>query len=130
MNNSHIAKVFLVSSVFTGILAIIQLLVLRFVPGWLYTYQWYLLIYFYLITLLSLVMVEKAALKSSENVSKGFFGAMMVRMFLSVIIALIIIYFDRESSTIFAVNFVILYFLYLGLELFYLLKYLQPRLDR
>ena len=129
MTNIHIKKVFIVSSVFTVVLALIQYFILKFNSDWLYKYQWYLLIYFYLITLLSLSMVEKAAIKSADNVSKGFFGAMMVRMFVSVIIALIIIYFDRESSTIFAINFVILYFLYLGLELYYLLKYLQPRLD-
>jgi hypothetical protein len=98
-------------------------------PALLYTYQWYLLLYFYLITLLSLVIVERTTQKDQEKLSKGFFSAMMLRLFISIVIAIVIIYFDRANSTIFALNFLILYLLYLGFEIYYLISILQPRLN-
>lgn len=96
---------------------------------WLYDYQWLLVFYFFILTMISLIIVEKTAKKDLDNVSKGFFGAMMLRFFLSIIIALVVIYFDREGAMVFAVNFIILYLLYLGFEIYYLINNLQLRIN-
>jgi hypothetical protein len=117
------------TTIFTLILFFIQIGIRFLNPGLLYTYQWYLLFYFYLITLLSLIIIEKTAAKDQEKLSKGFFSAMILRLFISVIIAAIIIYYDRGNSTIFALNFLILYLIYLGFEIYYLISILQPRLN-
>ena len=117
------------TTIFTLILFFIQIGVRYLNPDLLYAYQWYLLIYFYLITLLSLIIIEKTASKDHDKLSKGFFSAMMLRLFLSIIIAALIIYFDSVNSTIFALNFLILYLLYLGFEIYYLISILQPRLN-
>jgi hypothetical protein len=122
-------KAFLLTTLFTLIIALIQFLVHNFNAGLLYAHQWYLLLYFYLITFLSIVIIEKTTQQDAEKLSKGFFTAMMLRLFISVIIAIVIIYFDRVNSTIFALNFLILYLLYLGFEIYYLISILQPRLS-
>ncbi len=122
-------KAFLLTTLYTLILVFIQYGVYQFNAGLLYTYQWYLLLYFYLITVLSIVIIEKTTQKDAEKLAKGFFSAMMLRLFVSVIIAIIIIYIDRVNSTIFALNFLILYLLYLGFEIYYLISILQPRLN-
>ena len=122
-------KAFLLTTLYTLILVLIQYGVYQLNSGLLYTYQWYLLLYFYLITVLSVVIIEKTTQKDAEKLAKGFFSAMMLRLFVSVIIAILIIYFDRVNSTIFALNFLILYLLYLGFEIYYLISILQPRLS-
>ena len=122
-------KAFLLTTLFTLIIAIIQFGVFHLNAELLYSHQWYLLIYFYLITFLSIIIIERTTQKDSEKLSKGFFSAMMLRLFVSVIIAIVIIYFDRVNSTIFALNFLILYLLYLGFEIYYLISILQPRLS-
>jgi hypothetical protein len=128
MGNPYLKAVGL-TTVFTFILILIQLVIAGYKPGWLYVHQWYLLFYFYLITLLSLWIVERSASKDQEKLAKGYFSAMMLRLFVSVIIAVIIIYFDRTNSTIFALNFLILYLLYLGFEIYYLISIVQARLN-
>ena len=122
-------KAFLLTTLFTLIIALIQFGVNNLNAGLLYSHQWYLLLYFYLITFLSIVIIEKTTQQDVEKLSKGFFTAMMLRLFISVIIAIVIIYFDRVNSTIFALNFLILYLLYLGFEIYYLISILQPRLS-
>lgn len=122
-------KAFLLTTLFTLIIALIQFGVHKLNAGLLYSHQWYLLLYFYFITFLSIVIIEKTTHQDAEKLSKGFFTAMMLRLFISVIIAIVIIYFDRVNSTIFALNFLILYLLYLGFEIYYLISILQPRLS-
>jgi hypothetical protein len=122
-------KAFLLTTLYTSIIAFIQFGVNHLNAGLLYSHQWYLLLYFYLITFLSIVIIEKSTQRDAEKLSKGFFSAMMLRLFVSVIIAIVIIYIDRVNSTIFALNFLILYLLYLGFEIYYLINILQPRLN-
>ena len=122
-------KAFLLTTLYTLIIGFIQFGVYHLNAGLLYSYQWYLLLYFYLITFLSIAVTEKIIQNDAEKLAKGFFIAMMLRLFVSVIIAVVIIYFDRVNSTIFAMNFLILYLLYLGFEIYYLINILQPRLS-
>ncbi len=130
MSGLPIWRVILQTSTFTVLVGFIIYLTGRFKPDWLYDYEWMLVAYFYLMMIASLWLVERAAAKDLENISKGFFTAMLVRLIVSVVIALVIIYFDRENSSVFAVNFVILYLLYLGFEIYYLIVNLQPRFNR
>ena len=129
MNSNPITKAFLLTTLYTLILAIVQYGIYQLNAGLLYKYQWYLLLYFYLITVISVVIIEKTTQKDAEKLAKGFFSAMMLRLFISVIIAIVFIYYDRVNSTIFALNFLILYLLYLGFEIYYLINILQPRLN-
>jgi L-asparagine transporter-like permease len=129
MISNPYVKAFGLTTIFTALLFLACAVIAKIAPGWLYSYQWYLLLYFYLITLLSLFIIERTTRKNLEKLSKGFFSAMMLRLFVSIIIAVVIIYFDRANSTIFALNFLILYLVYLGFEIYYLISILQPRLN-
>jgi len=122
-------RVVIQTSTFTLIVGVLQVIVGKFKMEWMYGFQWFLVLYFFILTLISLMIVERTARKNIDNLSKGFFGAMMLRFFLSIIIALIVIYLDRENAIIFSVNFIILYLLYLGFEIYYLVKNLQPRIN-
>lgn len=128
MENPYVKAVAL-TTVFTFILILVQLVIAHYNLGWLYAYQWHLLFYFYFITLLSLWIIERSAAKDPEKLANGFFTAMMIRLFVSILIAILIIYFDRTNSTIFALNFLILYLLYLGFEIYYLISIVQARLN-
>src|SRR5210317_1090597 len=77
-------------------------------PEWIYIHFLWLTIYFLVINFSSLLIVNKAIDSDEENIARNYFGAMIIRLFLSVIVALIIIYFDRDNSIVFAVNFIIL----------------------
>ncbi|MBR9999029.1 MAG: hypothetical protein KFF73_08660 [Cyclobacteriaceae bacterium] len=122
-------KVVIQTSAFTLVIGVIQFIVGKLKVDWLYDYQWWLALYFFILTLVSLMIVERTARKNIDDVSKGFFVAMMLRFFLSIIFALVVIYFDREGAIVFAVNFIILYLLYLGFEIFYLVNNLQLRIN-
>jgi hypothetical protein len=129
MKFGPLGKVLLLTTVYTIFIAIVSFFLSFFSLEWLYDYYWYLLFYFYFITVVSLLLIERTAIKNPDDISKGFFGAMMLRLFVSVIIATIILYYDRESSTIFALNFIVIYLLYLGFEIYYLISILQPRIN-
>jgi L-asparagine transporter-like permease len=120
-------RVIIQTSSFTVLIGLVQYIVGRFKAEWMYDFQWLVILYFYVLTLISLMIVERTARKDIDHLSKGFFGAMMLRFFLSIIIVLIVIYVDRENAILFAVNFIIIYLLYLGFEIYYLVKNLQPR---
>jgi len=123
------SRVIFQTSTFTLIVGAILFLIGKFKTEWIYEYQWLLVLYFFVLTLISLMIVEKTAKKDVDQISKGFFGAMMLRFFLSIILALVVIYFDRDGASVFAVNFIILYLLYLGFEIFYLINHLQLRIN-
>jgi len=122
-------RVIIQTSTFTLIIGVIQFIIGKLKIEWLYDYQWLLVFYFFILTMISLIIVERTAKKNLDNVSKGFFGAMMLRFFLSIIIALVVIYLDRGGAMVFAVNFIILYLLYLGFEIYYLINNLQLRIN-
>jgi hypothetical protein len=122
-------KVIIQTSTFTLLIGAIQFVILQLKEEWFYEYQWLLLLYFFILTLASLMIVERTARKNIDDVSKGFFGAMMLRFFLSIIFALVVIYWDRQGAIIFAMNFIILYLLYLGFEIYYLVNNLQLRIN-
>lgn len=63
--------------------------------------------------------------KNPENISRNYFVAMLIRLFASVLVALLFIYFDRENASVFAGNFIVLYFMYLGFEIYALMSNLQ-----
>jgi len=129
MKFGPLGKVLFLTTVYSIFIALVSFSLGYLFPEWLYDYYWYLLFYFYLITLVSLLLIERTAIKNPGDISKGFFGAMMLRLFVSVIIATVIIYYDRESSTIFALNFIVIYLMYLGFEIYYLISILQPRIN-
>lgn len=71
-------------------------------------------------------MLNFAVKKNKGNIMLYFFGSMIFRFFLSIILAFIVIYLDRSHSIIFAINFIVLYLLFLGFEIFAIITKLAP----
>ncbi|MFC2125572.1 hypothetical protein ACFLU5_12245 [Bacteroidota bacterium] len=98
-------------------------------PDWIYSQFIWLVLFFLVITFASLLVINKAIETDPDNIARNYFGAMFIRLFISVIVAIVIIYYDRENSTVFAGNFVILYLMYLGFEIYTLITNLQIHSD-
>ncbi len=88
------------------------------IPQYLYHQIWLVFIFFFLLTLASLVVIEKFTRRNSENFLAVYFSAMIGRLFISIIFAAIFILTDREHVFNFSINFLILYLLFLGFEIY------------
>ncbi len=88
------------------------------IPQYIYHRVWILLLFFFLLTLASLYIIEKITRKNAENFLAIYFSAMIARLFLSIIFAAIFILTDRTHVFNFAINFLLLYLLFLGFEIY------------
>ena len=86
--------------------------------------EW-ILIFFSLLTLLSLRMIEAFSTPDGTGFTTIYFGTMVFRLFLSVTAASIFILTQRENVLVFAVNFMVFYLLYLGFEIYTLFSILR-----
>jgi len=88
------------------------------VPQYIYHQVWIILVFFFLLTLASLVIIEKFTNKNSKNFLGIYFTAMIARLFISIMFATIFILTDRSHVFNFAINFLFLYLLFLGFEIY------------
>lgn len=88
------------------------------IPQYMYDQVWIILLFFVLLTLASLVTIEKFTKNNSKNFLAVYFSTMIARLFISIIFAAIFILTDRSNVFNFAMNFLFLYLLYLGFELY------------
>jgi len=110
---------------FSGIL-IAGLLIFQFVwPQTLYDKVWWLFLFFFFLTFSSLLVIGYATGKSPKNFMLFYFVAMIVRLFISIILAAVIILTDKSQVLIFAINFTFLYLLFLGFEIYSILTNLR-----
>ena len=112
-------------SVYSLLILLAGLVLKMIIPGWIYSQFVWLVIFFLVITFSSLLIINKAIKSDPDNIARNYFGAMFARLFISVIVAILFIYFDRDNSAVFAGNFVILYLMYLGFEIYALISNLQ-----
>jgi formate/nitrite transporter FocA (FNT family) len=70
-----------------------------------------------LLTLASLLVIEKITKKNSRHFLAVYFSAMIGRLFISIIFATIFILTDRTRVFNFSINFLLLYLLFLGFEI-------------
>lgn len=86
--------------------------------------EW-ILIFFSLLTFLSLRMIETFSTPDGTSFMTIYFGTMVFRLFLSVTAASVFILTERENVLVFAVNFMVFYLLYLGFEIYTLFSILR-----
>lgn len=111
--------------IFSGIM-IAGMLVLQFAcPQILYDKVWWLFLFFFFLTLSSLFVIGYATDKSPKNFMLFYFAAMIVRLFISILVAAVIILADKSHVFIFAINFTFLYLLFLGFEIYSILTNLR-----
>jgi hypothetical protein len=88
------------------------------IPQFVYHQVWIILVFFFLLTLASLVVIEKITKKNPDNFLAIYFSVMISRLFISILFAVIFILTDREQLFNFSFNFLILYLLFLGFEIY------------
>ena len=89
------------------------------------TEGFFIIIYFFASTLLFLNMTISANEKSPQHFVRAFIGTTAIRMFLGLIIILVYALIFRETTMRFALQFLLLYFIYLIFEVILLLKFLK-----
>jgi hypothetical protein len=85
--------------------------------SWIYQHILLLTGLFFLLSLVNLGVVNLGYRRKEASIANYYLISTIVRLFVSVIIALLFIYFDRENSIIFAVNFIVLYLIFLGFDI-------------
>ena len=89
-----------------------------FVPKYTYHNVWIIVAFFFLLTLASLYIIEKMTRKKASSFLAVYFSAMVGRLFISIIFAAIFILTDRTHVFNFSINFLVLYLLFLGFEIY------------
>ena len=100
------------------------------VPEFIYHQVWVILVFFFLLTLASLIVIEKITKKNPKNFLAVYFSAMIARLFISIIFATVFILIDRESVFTFSINFLFLYLLFLGFEIYGIITNLRQHLKK
>ena len=111
--------------VFTAVFALTFL-----VPQLIYHQVWIILVFFFLLTLASLIIIEKITKKNPKNFLAVYFSAMIARLFISIIFATVFILTDRENVFNFSINFLFLYLLFLGFEIYGIITNLRHHLKK
>jgi len=104
--------------VFSFFVALGILAINYFVPHLIYHRIWMIVLFFFLLTLASLYIIKKITKKKPDNFLAIYFSAMIGRLFISIIFAAIFILTDRANVFNFAINFLFLYLLFLGFEIY------------
>ncbi len=102
-----------------SILVVATILVsLMLIPQYIYHRVWIIMVFFFVLTLASLSIIQSITAKNPANFLGAYFSVMIGRLFISIIFATIFILTDREHLFNFAFNFLILYLLFLGFEIY------------
>lgn len=122
---SLLKKPFVQLTVFTiGVIFIVQGLgSIR--PEWLYPHVYWLYLFFFVITSLSLLGLEQIRKHQPDKFINSYFIIMLTRLFISLGLALIFIIFDKQNAKIFVANFAALYLFFLGFEIYGILTNLR-----
>ena len=83
--------------------------------------------FFFIITLAALGLILLKFNKNPDSFSKYYFITMAGRLFLGVLFVWVGLILIKENRIIFVSNFLILYLLFLGFEIYYLITNFQSR---
>lgn len=111
-------KSLILLTIFTGIISGIFFLVDGSRMLLVYDRIWLFIIYFYFLSAIIFTLLNFAVAKNKGAYALFFFGSMIVRFFLSIIFVFIIMFVDRLNMVTIGINFVILYLLFLGLDIY------------
>lgn len=94
-------------------------------PQYVYHQIWVVLLFFFLLTLASLYLIEKFTEHNADNFLAVYFSIMIGRLFISIIFAAIFILADRTHVFNFSINFLFLYLFFLGFEIYGIMSNLR-----
>ena len=86
---------------------------------------WYIVLFVFVLTSLSLIVSQRGAQKSQEAVVKNVMGGTVIRFTLSILAIYIALKLGIPNRMSFVVNFMAVYFVFLAFELYSLLTTLR-----
>ncbi len=94
--------------------------------SWLHDTLWYIILFVFVLTAISLLLGQWGMRKSQEAVVKYVMGATLIRFTLSIIAVYVVLKMGVPDRLSFALNFMGVYFVFLAFELYSLLTTLRP----
>ena len=125
LSSGPIKRLALQNMVFTAVIIAAIIALKIFFPAIIYVRIWWIVLFFITLTLGSMAVMARAARKAQNNFMPIYLSAMVARLFISIIFAALFILFDKAHVMTFAGNFVVLYLLYLGFEIYGILTNLR-----
>lgn len=114
----NLKRSFAYPTIFSLCILLICALIFQINPDLIYKRIWYFIIYFYFISILILTLLNFAVSKSKGSIMTYYLGTMVIRFFLSAALILVFMLIDRQEIVLIAVNFMALYLIYLGFDIF------------
>ena len=113
-----------------AVVLILALLTYGFEVPYLHQALWYIVLFVFVLTALSLLVSQRGAQKSQEAVVKYVMGGTVIRFTLSILAIYIALKTGIPDRVTFVVNFMIMYFVFLAFELYSLLTTLRPNFEK
>ena len=126
--NSPLAKYQIL--IYTALVVITILIVKLLEPHWIYRHVWVIVIFLLLITMGTIQLTHLASKKLNKQFIQVYFAIMTIRLLISLAFALVFVIKDRENVLVFGLNFIILYLLYLGFEIYTILTNLRTHFKK
>jgi hypothetical protein len=117
-------------SLFSVLLALLTFGFRQLAPDLVHQGAFYVLLYFYLLTLLTHYLTRLGLHDSAERFSAYFFTAMVIRLLLSAAVVLLFLLRGIPERIAFALNFVAVYFAFLIFEINTLLTTLRSNFQK
>lgn len=123
-------KAWLELSLYGLLLMLLALLIDELAPQLIHQGAYFVILFFYLLTLLTHHMSVSALRESPDKFSLVFFGFLTVRLLLSVGVVLIVLLQNIPSEITFIVNFALTYLAFLIFEIYALLTTLRSNFQK
>ncbi|MCC5931785.1 MAG: hypothetical protein JJU28_21240 [Cyclobacteriaceae bacterium] len=95
-----------------------------------YENSYWLLLFFFLLTFVNLKLLLNFSSPGSDQFLMIYFGTAAGRLFISAGLALLLILMDRGNVIAFVANFITLYFLFLGFEIYSILSIFRKHSEK
>jgi hypothetical protein len=125
LSSGSIKRLALHQLIFTAMIIAAIIALKIFYPAIIYIRIWWIVLFFIILTLASMAIMARAAKNAQKNFMSIYLSAMVARLFVSIIFAALFILLDKAHVMTFAGNFVVLYLLYLGFEIYGILTNLR-----
>jgi len=96
----------------------------------LHEYKWYLLLFFWVQTLLTTFITTQGLNRDSKYFQNFFFATMLLRMFLGILVIFYAVYQGVINPLLFVITFFLIYFSFVSFEIYALLHNLRSNKDK
>ena len=118
-------KTFLPLFIFSTIIAVLIFSLQLAGFSWIYPLAWLIFAILFVLAFAGEAIVQRGLKGEEGNIILYVMGVTTVRLLISVVLALVFILTDKPNAKLFAGNFVVLYLLYLGFDIYSLLTNLR-----